>query len=136
MLGGTWGVMRKRGDYTALPKSLIEGPALAGELSPYMEAKGGDQDFLRQHVYPLAENDLIEHDSYHCSRFTSAHTIDVPRRGSTDIVGYPNSHDSDDALYHCADHPASIQVAMQAVLRGQPSPEECRPAGHKDWVFN
>lgn len=47
----------------------------------------GDQDFLKDYLWPIAEKQSIQHDSFHCHEFPFAIPFTIPKRSPTQFVG-------------------------------------------------
>eukprot|EP00933_Yihiella_yeosuensis_P025109 TRINITY_DN1948_c0_g1_i1.p1 TRINITY_DN1948_c0_g1~~TRINITY_DN1948_c0_g1_i1.p1 ORF type:complete len:337 (+),score=61.36 TRINITY_DN1948_c0_g1_i1:60-1070(+) len=125
IVGGEWGVMKLKGEKSAIPAEKIEIPCKKGQLSRYMGAKGGDQDFLRDAVWPLVGSNYLEHSSYNCHPGPNWKPVPVPRRGPRDTICYPNGYWNEDDLYDCDLNPAQLDAKYHKFLL-QHSPPQCR----------
>jgi hypothetical protein len=57
----------------------------------------GDQDFLQDYVWPIAENQSMQHDSFHCHKFSLSIPFTQPKLSMTQFVGCrrPCHHNQD-----------------------------------------
>jgi hypothetical protein len=57
----------------------------------------GDQDFLQHYVWPLAQINSIQHDSFHCQKYPLSIPFTTPKLSMTQFVGCrrPCRHDQD-----------------------------------------
>ena len=108
-----------------------------------MAYKGGDQHFLQRFIWPLIKSeDLLQHDSYLCERYSppTARGFPTARRGAWDMAAriegarkfnhYVNGTfwwhgmDGDEAVLY-----ASTSAGSQN--RGHLCPKACRPSAHR-----
>jgi len=57
---------------------------------------GGDQNFLSNNVWARAQNDIIAHDSFHCTRYPNSHSFPTQRAGPKNkehVGGVFDEHD-------------------------------------------
>ncbi len=81
-------------------------------------AKGQDQFFLAEHVYPLIKHNSIIHDSYTCKNFQDSLPFPSQRIGSCFIGSFGQTESCvniSNALPNC--------------------PIECRPKDNLDWIY-
>ncbi len=65
------------------------------------------------HVWPWARNLSVQHDSYTCAQYPGSTAF--PTRRTTEKANYVSAAPNDLLLASC--------------------PAECRPEGHKDWIY-
>ena len=156
IVGCCWGAARpyipKRGEYErgprqegVLPYEAVEGPIRRGEVDHMMIKKGGDQDFLRDYVWPLmSEDELISHDAYHCKAYPATKAFPTPRKGPCDSAA---------RIYHAPkSNSGSVDLGSEEHLIERfwferyieksgcmppwaTCPLECRPPDHPEWIY-
>jgi hypothetical protein len=132
MLGGLWGLALNRlskASQIQIVNALLSSDNLH-DIQMFVKtySERGDQQFLTDHVWPLARHNSISHDSFYClwyRYFYLADTRPFPtqRQHPNCFVGCPqpccktvNKNDTDLSQYEqCA--------------------SACRPNGHRDWLF-
>jgi hypothetical protein len=77
------------------------------------DSMSGNQDFLEDFVWPIAEKESIQHDSFHCQQFIFSIPFSTPKLSLTQFVGCrrPCRHDQDSP---------------------EPCPTRCRSPNHTD----
>lgn len=132
MLGGMWGLASNR-------LSLLDRIRIANALLPSDDpmkvdkfyktyANRGDQLFLTHHIWPIARQNSIAHDSYTClwSRYIyRAETRPFPTRKQ-----HPNCFVG--CSKPCCKDKAEYQVDP---TKFRQCPHACRPSKHPDWLF-
>lgn len=76
--------------------------------------KGNDQNVLNSYIWPLVEDDVLQHDSYNCKIY----------QGS---VPFPTKRDSAHHYVGCV-RPCNDIISKIC-------PRDCRPEKHLDWIF-
>lgn len=76
--------------------------------------KWSDQFFLRDYVYSLVKNDSLIHVSYLCAFYKDSIPFPTRRVGDC-FVGQVGNCNKNSTFIEC--------------------PVECRPKGHKDWIY-
>ena len=95
---------------------LIVNPNIAKHYnSDFKSPKGGDQNFLTDHVYKLVLKSHVSHDSYFCTRYERGKAFPDKRLGDC-FVGNP---------YPCNPLNSNLDKC----------PKECRPPDHLDWEY-
>ena len=89
MLGGLWGarLTKSRGAWKSIWTAIMNDPLSGSSRTSY----GPDQTLLRRHVWGKLLGGVMQHDSYHCSRWPEG-SLGFPshRRNSSDnfVGGY------------------------------------------------
>ena len=114
ILGGMWGFYSARNRnlanqiYAKFTDKQITARYNAGMKSP----KGGDQQFLSEHVYSILQTNSVMHDSYLCAAYGGS---PFPTRRVGDCyIGGVTVCNASATFYEC--------------------PQNCRPPNNKDWV--
>ena len=128
----------------ALPYPAVEGLIRSGRVDHLMAYKGGDQDFLALHVWPLiADDDLIAHDSYLCEMYPGTKSWPTQRRGGWDMAGRidgarrfghfwdPSMNEWDEA--HKDEKLLLYDPSFERRRGHGRCPLACRPPKHPEW---
>ena len=76
--------------------------------------KGNDQDILSRYVYPMVEDDTLQHDAYSCKMYAGS-------------LPFPTKRDE----YH-----RFVGCVRPCMRKGkQICPKSCRPKNHPDWIW-
>ena len=133
IMGGMFGAAKSSGAESVLPYDAVEGLIRSGQVDLQMQRRGGDQDFLRDHVWPLIDHQhgLISHDSYHCMEYPSTKAWPTQRLGPKHYVGA--GVDVSTAFKFMNEN---FTEPFPGKTYGQGAcPIECRPPHHLDWTF-
>ena len=90
------------------------------------KSKGWDQSLLRKHFWPVAELDLVAHDSYTRQNYPNIGNRPFPTKRET----------SEDFKTGVKDNFVGSNGGW-VILQGsaKPCPAECRPRDHQDWLL-
>lgn len=145
--GGARSQARPQTGKSILPYSAVQGPVRRGEVLHLMRAWGGDQDFLRDFIWPLIRPEhLLSHDSFHCLEFPSTRPWPTRRRGprdqaariSVEMLGLDAAASRQWQASYVAD-PEGFETRLVEgpFAAHEPTdhcPVECRPPDHQDWL--
>ena len=81
--------------------------------------KESDQRFLKNHVWPLVKNDVMQHDSFSC--FSKAF------KSWGGVTAYPFPRAKNTSAFMGCKRPCKTRTLP-------PCPKACRPGSHQDWV--
>ncbi|GAB6030746.1 hypothetical protein CHUAL_007597 [Chamberlinius hualienensis] len=105
ILGGMWGAKNTK-NINAM-RELFHKVLTDG----HSHDKGYDQEVLFKFVWPVANNDMVSHDSFMCKAFPGTSPWPTPRVNGT-FVG-----------------------DMYGLSITEPCPPSCRPKDHQDWIY-
>ena len=91
-------------------------------------SKGLDQLLLAQYLWPIAQNDMICHDSYHCNVFKSPFNRPFP----TQRKSGPDFSYIEEWNFVGSNGGTIYLDAWDSTML---CPEECRPKEHQDWLL-
>ncbi len=114
MNGGMWG-----GTKGCIPGG-IENLVASFDKSKYMQ----DIRFLEQKVWPLIKDNQMGHDAYSCGSYPNSYPFPTKRDDNYQHVGQ---------VFNERDEPRMDDI--DNFIRNHENQIECRPEGHKDWVY-
>lgn len=132
ILGGLWGIASNRLSY--IDRLKIANALLPSnnekDLDRYLKrySSTGDQKFLADHIWPLARQNSIAHDSFTCfwSRYiyrSDTRPFPSQRIHPSCFVGCPKP---------CCTHASKKNLDFSHYDR---CPSRCRPKEHQNWLF-
>ena len=132
MLGGLWGVASNRlsiRDRFQIARALLRSTNENEQKNFWKTYSGaGDQLFLEHHVWPLARQNSIAHDSFTC--FKSRYIY------RADTRPFPSQRQHPTCFVGCAKPCCSEEHrSIKEFSSFEQCPPSCRPAEHQDWLF-
>jgi hypothetical protein len=132
MLGGLWGVAANRlsmDDRLALANALLP-PTNKNDRDEFLKMYSGrgDQLFLTHHIWPLARQNSLAHDSFTClwSRY-------IYRE---DTRPFPSRREHPSCFVGCPKPCCTFETKNNTdYSKFKECPSTCRPEEHKDWLF-
>ncbi|CAF1559078.1 unnamed protein product [Adineta steineri] len=120
MLGGLWG-FRPALDRTFSRQLLRK---MVNRTLITMYHTNGDQDFLKEHVWPHIQDNFIAHDSYKCNTSYGKNSQPWPSRRP--VVNSTFNNCFVGCVRKCCE-PYAFTL--------KECPLECRPKNHPDWLW-
>ncbi|CAF0972471.1 unnamed protein product [Adineta steineri] len=132
MLGGMWGIASNRlsiNDRLTIANALLPSDN-ENDIQRFLKAYSGsgDQLFLEHHIWPLARQNSIAHDSFFC-----LWSYYVYR---TDTRPFPSKREHPTCFVGCPKPCCTTEMKSTIDLsRYKKCPSMCRPKEHQDWLF-
>lgn len=117
----------------------MEGHIRGGAVDYMQQAKGGDQDYLRDYIWPLIDHgrELISHDSWHCLEYPSTKAWPVRKKGPSDMAaridGSLTQPKNTSILEWVIELENNLVAPSRFIKEVHTCPRECRPPHHPDW---